>query len=289
VSAAIPFAIAGAALSGFGIVAARMGVRYISPRAGAAMSVPIATATFWLLAPIFLHTAGGDVRAIGLFAAIGAFFPAAVTILSFESARRLGSSVASALSTTTALFSAALAVAFLGERPGTGVIAGTLAIVGGVACISWHDGASVEIRRAWHLLLPLSAAAIRAVAQTSMKHALALWANPYAATLIGYSGSATLLVATRPAVPADARSSRRQALPWFAMAGLCNGGSVLTSYAALGGSDVTFVVPILTTAPLFALGASLFWLRDERASVRLFIGVGLTVLGAVVILVARSS
>ena len=78
---AIVLALGAAALLGLGAVVARIGVRHASPRAGAAISVPITTLSFWLCAPLFLRLEGATLPAALLFAAVGLVFPASVTLL----------------------------------------------------------------------------------------------------------------------------------------------------------------------------------------------------------------
>jgi drug/metabolite transporter (DMT)-like permease len=280
---AAALAVVSAALLGLGAVLARIGVRYASVRVGASISVPITALCFWLLAPVLLRFDHASPKAAALFAAIGIFFPAAVTLLNFESARRLGPSIASALGTSTALFSAALAIVWLDERLSITMLIGTLIIVAGVVLIAFRQGAQPASFSVNWLLIPLAGAAIRATAQTAMKYALAIWPNPFAATLFSYTVSGMVLFGTRPA---PVQIDKRRAALWFALAGLCNGGSVLAMYAALNAGPVTLVAPLATTSPLFAVLGSAVILREERFDRRLLFGVILTVIGAA-FLVAR--
>src|SRR5215831_16042334 len=113
---AIVLSLVSAALLGVGAVVARVGIRYASVRVGASISVPITAICFWLISPLLLRLEHASLAAAAFFAAIGIFFPAVVTLLNFESTRRLGPSISSAIGSSTALFSAALAVLLLGER-----------------------------------------------------------------------------------------------------------------------------------------------------------------------------
>jgi drug/metabolite transporter (DMT)-like permease len=277
--AAIVLSLTSAALLGAGAVIARVGIRYASARTGASISVPITTVCFWLLAPLSLRLDHASLAAAAMFATIGLFFPASVTLLNFESARRLGPSIASALGTSTALFSAILAVALLHERPSIGMLAGTLVIASGVASMTLRKPEHSSFRAAW-LALPIAAALIRASAQIATKHALTLWASPFAASLLSYSVSAAVLFSTRPAQITQQGETRGRAIGWFAAAGLCNGASVLAMYAALDSGPVTLVAPLATTAPLFAVAASALVLREERIDGRLLVAIALTVIGA---------
>jgi drug/metabolite transporter (DMT)-like permease len=258
-------------------------VRYASARAGAAISVPITTACFWLLSPFLLRLEHSSLSAASIFAAVGIFFPASVTLLNFASARRLGPSIASALGTSTAIFSAILAITLLHERPSLAMLLGTLIIVAGVSLITFRKPPEgVPARAAW-LLMPIAAALIRALAQTATKYGLALWPSPFAATLLSYTVSASLLFASRPGNAATATLEPGRAVFWFAWAGLCNGGAVLAIYAAMSFGPLTLVAPLATPAPIFAVVISAIWLREEHLDARLLLGVAATVVGAVLV------
>jgi drug/metabolite transporter (DMT)-like permease len=249
------------------------------------MSVPLTTLTFWLLSPLLLRFEHASLAAALMFAAVGLVFPASVTLLNFASARRLGPSIASALGSSSALFSALFAVALLHERPSLGMWCGTLAVIAGVVLLTLRrNDRGSDFMKIW-LLLPIAAALVRAAAQITIKHALTLWPNPFAASLISYTVSAALLVATRPPRSESTTRDKRRALAWFTLAGFCNGFGVLTTYAALNFGPVTLVAPLATTAPLFAVIASAVVLREEHMDRRLLAGVLLSVIGAALLVV----
>jgi drug/metabolite transporter (DMT)-like permease len=183
----------------------------------------------------------------------------------------------------TALFSAIFAIIWLHERPSLTLSCGIVVIMSGVALIAVRrvEGDLGAYSR-W-LWIPIAGAAIRAAAQTIIKHALTLWPSPYTASLFSYTVSSALLLSTRPAGAAVGAHDTRRALGWFTLAGLCNGGAVLATYAALNSGPVSLVAPLTTTSPLFAALGSAVLLRDERFDRRLLAGILLTVLGAVLI------
>jgi transporter family protein len=152
--------------------------------------------------------------------------------------------------------------------------------------LSAQQGGGVSVSSRAVLWLPLAAAVLRALAQVLSKAGLALWPNPLAAVLIGYS------VSTAVVWMATLLSRRRQAFMftgrgvlWFALTGVLNGTAVLSMYSALNAGPVHIVSPIVATYPLFTLALGALVLR-ERLSRRLMAGVALTVAG-VVILLAR--
>jgi drug/metabolite transporter (DMT)-like permease len=71
---------------------------------------------------------------------------------------------------------------------------------------------------------------------------------------------------------------------WFAAAGLLNGIGLLAMYGAILHGPVSVVAPIVATAPLVTLAVYVFFLRAERLTLRLLLGVGLTLAGVWMIL-----
>jgi len=277
------WAVAAAAGLGAAMITTRLGLRYTTPLAGAAIGVPSTTLMFWCLAPFLLDTGGFSLRAASLFALVGLFFPAAVTLLTYTGNQRMGPTITSAVSCTTPMFALAGAVLFLGEALGAGNVLGTAIIVLGMLVLSWTDGARARDWPLWAIALPVAAAAIRALAQVLTKSGLALWSNPYAAGLIGYTVSAAVILAAAR-IGGAPKAADRRALPWFVATGFLNGASLFLMYIALVEGQVSLVSPIVATYPLFTLGLSLLLLRHERITPRVALGAVLTVSGVALLL-----
>jgi len=277
------WALGAAAGLGAAMVTTRLGLRYATPAAGAAIGVPSTTLMFWCLAPLLLDSSGFNLAAAGMFALVGLFFPALVTLLTYTGNQRMGPTVTSSVSCTTPMFALSGAIVFLGEALTAGNVLGTTAIVLGMLVLSWSGGAHARSWPLWAIALPFAAAAIRALAQVLTKAGLALWASPYAAGLIGYTVSAAvILIFARALGPREA--SDRRATPWFVMTGLLNGASVFLMYVALAGGQVSMVSPIVATYPLFTLALSMLFLRDEQITLRVALGAMLTVAGVAMLL-----
>jgi len=279
---AIVYAVLSATLFGAALVTTHSGLKYLEAAAGARVSIPAATLLFWLLAP-FADLAGWQLAAIGIFALVGLFFPAAVTLLTFEANRRLGPSVTGAVGSTAPLFAVLGAALFLGEALGVRELSATSLIVLGSVLLSGLQGADTRAQRHGAMWLPWTAAALRALAQVLSKAGLTLWPNPFAAALLGYTVS-SLAVWTATLGQPVTRKFHRRGAAWFAATGILNGVAVLCLYRALNTGTVILVSPIVATYPLFTLILSALFLREERMSKTLVGGVALIVTGVIVLL-----
>jgi len=277
-----------AALSAFcfaaGLLTARVGLRTLDARSGAAISIPTAALLFLLLAPFTIDAGGIDARAVLLFAAVGVFFPALVTLLTFRSNHLLGPTITSTVAGTSPLFALLAAAWFLGEEVPARAAVAALGVVAGIALLSWRRAALPGAIAGTALLWPIAAAVVRGVAQVGAKAGLGLWPSPFAACLVGYlMSSATVIAADRLRQARPGRPTR-SSLAWFAATGLLNGLAVLAMYTALGAAPVWIVAPIVASYPLVTavLGAAL--LHDEKPSPQAAAGAIVTV-AAIVYLV----
>lgn len=286
-SSSAAMAVAAAGLFGAAVPIAKAGFRHIPASMAASLSIPATALMFWCLAPFFLEPANVNAAAAGVFALVGLVFPAAVTLLVFNATERMGPTVSNSVSSTAPLFAILAAVIFLGESLTFGRLAGAAGVVLGIIVLSRREVLRPREWPAWTLLLPLSAAAIRGGALALTKFGLNLWPSAFAAGLIGYTVSAAVaLGAGRVSAAGRAPVAYSRALPWFAAVGLLNGAAVLLTYAALGKGDVGIVSPIVATSPLFTLALSTLLFRQEKLTVRLATGAGVTVAGVVLLITA---
>ena len=271
---------------GFGaaFVLTQFALRWMPPWLGAAFSIPTSTLLFWCLAPFSIHPAEVDLSAAGLFAVIGLLFPAAVTLLNFES-NLMGPNIAGAVAGAAPLFAVLPAVMLLGEHLRFWQFSGIAAIVTGVVLMYAAQRQAFTVRGLWVLALPLAASAIRGFVQPAIKLGLERWHNPIAAVVIGYTVSSAMLVlaALVKGRVLEHSFDRRGAL-WFAAVGLCNGSAVLSMYTALGRGPVTLIAPLIATHPLVTLLLSFRFLKRERVHARLAAAMAISVGGVVLLL-----
>ena len=279
----LTLAVLSALCFGSALVTARIGLRTIDARSGAAISIPTATVLFLLATPFALDTSNFDVRAALLFAGVGLFFPAVVTLLTFRANELLGPTTTSAISGTAPLFAILAAGLFLGERVPAQAAACAAAIVLGVALLSWNRGAANARVAGWKLLWPVAGAIVRGLAQAGAKAGLLLWPNPFAAGLIGYLiSSATVIGTDRLRRP---RPRAAAGIAWFAGTGVLNGGAVLLMYGALTMAPVWLVAPIVASYPLITALMSHFIFHDQKLSLPVLSGICVTA-GSVIYLVS---
>lgn len=281
-------ALASSLCFGMALVTSRIGLRTLDARSGAAISIPTATLLLALAAPYAFDATGFNLRAALSFAALGLFFPALVTLLTFRSNLALGPTITGAVSGTAPLFALLAAGALLGERIAAQSAIACVAVVAGVALLSYKRGALHAGFRARLLLWPLCGAVVRGLAQAGAKAALMLWPNPFAASLIGYMVSSATVIGTHHLGRARRPRLTTHGAAWFALTGVLNGAAVLIMYAALNIAPVVLVAPIVATYPLVTALVSALVLREERLTMRMLAGVGITV-SAVATLVAAKT
>lgn len=273
---------------GIGLVTARVGLRTLGARSGAAISIPVAAALFTLAAPFTLDPSGFSARAALVFAAIGVFFPALVTLLTFRSNEELGPTVTGAVSGTAPLFALLGAALLLDEKiPAEAAIA-AVGVGIGVALLSWSPGGVRRGFAGWALLWPFSGAMIRGLAQVGAKAGLLLWPNPFAAGLIAYSVSSVTVVGVDRLGRAQRQRVTLRSLWWFGVTGVLNGGAVLLMYTALTMAPVSTVAPVVATYPLVTALVGAAVLHDEPLTVRVIAGAALTVAAVAYLVASRT-
>jgi len=198
------------------------------------------------------------------FAAGGALAPGLAQVLLFLGIRYIGVGRAMPMVTLSPFFSTAVAMAWLGERPGADVLAATAAVVAGCALISMKPEGDAGWRRVW-LLLPIGHALAFAFAASMRRYALALVPDPLIGATIANAVSIPVMFVIYPFLPGEERIAfDRRGLWSFGLCGLVLTVSFLTHFAAYRFGEVSIVVPIVYSAPLFSLLMARLWLREEE-------------------------
>jgi drug/metabolite transporter (DMT)-like permease len=258
-----------AACLGAAVVTSKFGLRVLDARSGAAISIPSSTAALLLVSPFFWDSSAFTLRAALVFAVVGFFYPAVVTLLRFHSTDRLGAATTSTvLACTTPLFAVAAAVVWLEE----------VVPRRGIALISLRSAGARIAWRPWWLIFPLAAAIVSGGAQAGVKSGLLLWPSPFAAALIGYLISSFTVLAFDCVRKANRAVRPVGAVLWFGCTGALNGIGVLSLFWALSSAPVSRVAPIVAAYPLVTLFLGAAVLKDEAVNVRIIAGALLTVM-----------
>ena len=287
-SAALALAVLSSLCFGIALVTSRVGLRTLDPRSGAAISIPTATVLFALAAPFAFDAEGFSARAALLFALVGLFFPAIVTILTFRSNELLGPTVTGSVSGTAPLFALLGAGLLLDEEVPAHAAVACVAIVVGIALLSWKQSAVRPGFLGWSLLWPLSGALIRGLAQAGAKAGLLLWPNPFAASLIGYSVSSAMVIGANQFGRLKKPWPTKHGIVWFVVTGALNGAAVLLMYGALSLAPVSLVAPVVATYPVITALFSAVVLREEPVTLRMVAGATITVLAIVYLAGSRT-
>ncbi len=275
--------LAAAFLFATGIQFARIGLEHVDTRTATLTQIGAATLLYWIAAPLFVEAWFFATPAILLLAAIGLFRPFLSANLAMAGTRLLGPTISSTLSSTAPMFGVLLGVLVLGESLSLPVIGGALAIVLGVACLSWKG----DVARAWPLwalALPVGAALLRTLAQMFAKMGMESIPSPFFVGLVGYTVSFAIALLT--AGGSSGRESERLWTPgskWLVVTGICYGFAILALNTALQCGQLVVVSPIVACSPLFSLLLGWLVFRERTIDRRVVLAVVLVVPSVVLI------
>ena len=254
------------------------GLRGSTFYAGAWINVVVGVIAAWAAALLLVRFDAFPWQAVPYFALSGLIGTTGGRLFRVLAIQKVGAPVASAVNNMTPLVASGLAILLLGERVTLPIIGGTLVIVAGTILLSL-SGRLVGFR-ARDLLYPFIGASCFGTVQILRKLGLAS-AGPLLGATINVTAA---LIATTAFVAASGnlgslRCSRRSLL-YFIGGGIAENGGVFLLLLALGFGDVSVVIPLAGTAPLFVLGLA-YLIPSERSKLgwRIVAGVGLIVLG----------
>ncbi len=214
----------------------------------------------------------------------GCLQPLFARALYYEALTRIGVSRAGPLRGAEPLFATAIAVSILHEQPAVPVYVGTVLIVGSVWAISAGRSGTAN----WRLLdalFPLGAALVSAISQSLRKQGLNILPDPFVAAATVTSVTLTLLV-TFLVVTKQTKQLHmgRDSFLFFFCAAMIALSAQISNFIALSRAEVSVIIPLLNTTPLFAVLFSSFFLRSmETITPRIIFGAILMVAGVVII------
>ena len=217
----------------------------------------------------------------------GCMQPLFARALFYEGITRIGVARAGPLRGIEPLFAAAIALIVFNERPGLQVYVGTVLIVASL----WLISGKQEKGQRWRYLdalLPIGAALISAVSQTLRKQALKIIPDPFVAVAMVTTVSLFLLLGF-VGTTGRARQFRmnRSSFKFFLGAALVATSAQIANFIALGRGQMSVIIPLLNTTPLFTVCFSALFLRKvETVNMRIICGAALMV-GGVVLITSR--
>ena len=196
--------------------------------------------------------------------------------------QKVGAPVAAAINNLAPLVATILAILVLGEHVTLPILGGTLVIVAGTILLSL-SGRYVGFR-ARDLVYPFIAASCFGTVAIVRKLGLST-AGPLFDAAINVTAA---LVASTTFVAASGHLTSlrcdRRSLGWFVAGGIAENSGVFLILLALGFGDVSVVIPLAGTAPLFVLLITYFIPKEAaRLHWRLVAGAVMIVLGVMVL------
>jgi drug/metabolite transporter (DMT)-like permease len=214
----------------------------------------------------------------------GCMQPLFARALFYEGITRIGVARAGPLRGIEPLFATAIAIAAFNEEPGWRVVAGTMLIVGSLWLISGKQQGDSR----WRLLdalFPVSAALISAISQSLRKQALKIIPDPFIAVAVVTTVSLILLLGFIVTTRRTAQlKMTRDGLRFFVCAALIATTAQVANFVALGRGQLSAIIPLLNTTPLFTVLFSALFLRAvETINARIVLGAVLMVAGVICI------
>jgi DME family drug/metabolite transporter len=212
---------------------------------------------------------------------IAGVLQAVVRQLTYIGIEKIGAARSGPIRASVPLWSATLAIIFLGERMTTAIALGTLLIFAGIVLISWRADEGIKDFRPWYVIAPLLAAILGGVVYPLRRYALRFSDEPiYFGAIVGVVGLlCTSLYLAVPAAQERLVWHRRSIGYFIAGGGFESLGLLLVLYALTYG-PVIVVTPITATLPLWVVLGSKFFLHDlEKVTPRIIAGAALVVAG----------
>lgn len=265
-------------------VLVRLGLRQSNIFAAMLMSFAVSIACMWsyLIATTSLEFLTSP--AMIYFVISGCMQPLLARALFYEGIKRIGVARAGPLRGTEPLFATIIGVIFLHEQPGVLVYLGTALIMGSLWLISGQHQGEAK----WRLIdtaFPISAALISAISQSLRKQGLQILPDPFVAVAIVTTVSLILfLVFVLTTGRAHLLQMKRQGFSFFLAAALLATAAQVLNFVALGRGELSVIIPLLNTTPLFTVLLSVIFLRKmETVNQRIVFGAILMFTGVVII------
>jgi drug/metabolite transporter, DME family len=261
-------------------------LRYSNPATAVISSLLINIIFLWGVSILFVPLESLTSAAILIFVGVGFFQPGLTRLLSYKGIDALGVAITDPIRATTPLFSAIMAIIFLGEEITLPIIAATLMIIAGVTLLSWRSGSMKLAGSAVFLWYPIAASALAGATQVVRKFGLAAVPHPFLAAAVTATSSFVVSIVTLWYVEKSKETWKmnRQCFWWFLAAGVTISLGMVCIYYALDLGKVSVVIPISSTGPFFSLILAAIFLRDvEKVTLRIVTSAAMIVGGVLLL------
>jgi uncharacterized membrane protein len=261
-------------------------LRYSNPATAVISGLLINIIFLWGLSIVFAPLSSLTSASILIFAVVGLFQPGLTRLLSYKGIDALGVAITDPIRATTPLFSAMMAIIFLGEKLTLPIVVATLMIMAGIILLSWRNGSMKLAGSAVFLWYPIAASALAGATQVVRKVGLASVPHPLVAAAVTATSSFVVSILTLWYVERSQETWKmnRQCVWWFLAAGLTISVAMVCIYYALDLGKVSVVIPIASTGPFFSLILAATFLRDvERVTSRIVLSAAMIVGGVVLL------
>lgn len=280
------FALANAFTFALHNLLAKKALRYSNPATGVVSSLVINIVFLWTLSILFVPLAPLGTASILIFVVVGFFQPGLTRLLTYKGIDALGVAITDPIRATTPLFSAVMAILFLGEKVTLPIVAATFMIIGGITLLSWRSEAMKLTGSAVFLWYPIAASVLAGASQVVRKFGMAAVPHPILAAAVTATTSLVVSLATLWYVEKSKETwqMNRKCFGWFLAAGITISVSMICIYYAIDLGKVSVVIPISSTGPFFSLIFTALFLRDvEKVTVRIVCAAVMIVGGVVLI------
>lgn len=280
------YALANAFLFALHNMFTKKALRYSNPATAVISSLLINIIFLWGVSILFVPLLSLASASILIFVVVGLFQPGLTRLLTYKGIDALGVAITDPIRATTPLFSAMMAIIFLGEKITVPIVVATLTIMAGITLLSWRSGSMKLTGSAVFLWYPLAASALAGASQVVRKFGLAAVPHPFLAAAVTASSSFVVSLATLWYVEKSQETWKmnRHCFWWFLAAGITISLGMVCIYYALDLGKVSVVIPISSTGPFFSLVFAALFLRDvERVTLRIVLAAAM-IIGGVVLL-----
>ena len=280
------YALANAFLFALHNIFTKKALRYSNPATGVISSLLINIVFLWTMALILVPISSITLASVAIFVVVGFFQPGLTRLLTYKGINTLGVAITDPIRASTPLFSALMAIVFLGEQITLPIIVATFMIIAGIILLSWRSDAMKLTGSAMFLWYPIAASALAGASQVVRKFGLAAVPHPFLAAAVTATSSLFVSVITLWYVEKTQETWKmnRNCCGWFLAAGITISLGMTCIYYALDLGKVSVVIPVSSTGPLFSLLLTWLFLRDvERVTPRIVMSAALMVGGVVLI------